>query len=100
VSATDRVMIATTIIVSMALGLAFVIGLERPWRVPAELRMMAWLQVVLVATPIAFDLLLLMVVLRVPPPLWLIIAVLFAQDSAYAWRLFVLIRAHHERNRS
>lgn len=98
-SEAQRVAMAATIIVSMALGLAFMIGLERPWRAPAALRIMAWLQVALVASPLLLDLVLLLVVLRVVPPLWLIIAVLSVQDAVYCWRLVVLINAHRERTR-
>lgn len=96
----DRGIVAATIIVSMILGLAFMIGLGRPWRADAELRSQAWLQAALVATPVALDLVLLFVVLRIVPPLWLIVAVLAGQDAVYGWRLFVLFRAHRERIRS
>lgn len=96
----DRGVIAATIIVSMLLGLAFMFGLGRPWIAPRDLRTQAWLQMSLVAIPILLDLVLLLVALRVVPPLWLIVAVLVGQDAVYSWRLFVLILAHRERNRS
>lgn len=96
----DRALIAGAIIVSMALGLAFMIVMERPWHAPRALRTMAWLQLALVATPIGLDSILLLVTLRVPPPIWLVILVLFAQDVVYGWRLLILIQAHRERKRS
>lgn len=99
-TATDRGLLASVIVVSMFLGVAFLFGLERPWRAPAELRAMAWLQLALVASPLLLDLVLLMTVMRVFPPLWLIMAVLSVQDAVYCWRLVVLVHAHRERNRS
>ena len=91
---------AAALVASMLLGLAFLYGLGRPWRVPDELRTQAWLQAALVAMPIALEELLLMVVMRVPPPLWAVVGVLLGQDAVYGWRLFVLVRAHQERIRS
>jgi hypothetical protein len=86
--------------VSMALGIAFGVGLGRPWLAPRALRTQAWLQLALVALPIMLDMVLLLITLRVVPPVWVIATVLSAQDAVYLWRLVVLVRAHHERNRS
>lgn len=95
-----RGIVAATIMVSMALGIAFGVGLGRPWLVPRALRIQAWLQLALVALPIMLDMVLLLITLRVVPPVWVIVAVLSIQDAVYLWRLVVLVRAHHERNRS
>lgn len=84
----------------MLLGLAFLLGLGRPWRAPDDLRTQAWLQAALVALPIGLEALLFMVALRVAPPFWAVVAVLLGQDGVYGWRLFVLYRAHRERIRS
>lgn len=99
-SPTDRAAMAATLVASMLLGLGFVLALGRPWLAPRELRTQAWLQLALAAVPVALDLLLLLVVARVPPPLWVIIAVLLGQDIVYAGRLVVLFRERQERNRS
>ena len=96
----DRGIVAATIVVSMMLGLGFLFALGRPWKVPHELRTLAWLQVALVAMPVALDLLLLFVVLKIAPPVWLVVVVLAGQDVVYGWRLLVLLRAHRERIRS
>lgn len=96
----ERATVAAAIVASMLLGVWFLYELGRPWRAPVELRVQAWLQAALVATPVALDVLLLLVVLRIAPPLWLILAVLLGQDAVYGWRLLVLVRAHRERTRS
>lgn len=96
----ERGVVAAAIVVSMLLGLIFLYGLGRPWRAPDELRVQAWLQSALVVSPVALELLLLLVVVRIPPPLWAVIGVLVCQDAVYTWRLLVLIRDRHERIRS
>lgn len=76
---------------SALLGLWFVIAFGRPWL--SENPNMAWLQSALAAAAVAFDLVLLLALLRVAVPAWVIAAIMLTQDGVFAWRLIALARA-------
>lgn len=79
---------------SALLGVWFVGHLGLPWR--SRLASMAWLQSVLAAAAVAFDVLLLLAILRVHVPQWVAVLVVLAQDAAFGWRLAWLYRARRQ----
>jgi hypothetical protein len=79
---------------SVVLGLWFVLDLGPPWR--SQLPGTAWLQASLAAVVLALDLVIVLLLLRVPVPWWLIAVLVAAQDAVFVWRLVKL----HEARRS
>jgi hypothetical protein len=53
----------------------------------------SWLWIAMGLVTLALDILLLMIMFRIPIPSLLAIAVLIAQDGVYAWRSIALRRA-------
>lgn len=70
---------------SALLGLSFVLALGRPWR--SEVPAAAWLQAMLAAVTVAFDVVIVLVMLAVAVPPWVVVAVVAVQDGVFAWRL-------------
>lgn len=93
---TERVLSAGLIVLSVVQGGTFVLALGRPWRYVHELRGMAWLQSVMAATTLVLDVLLLLVVLRVPILPIIAIITLAAVNAGQTWRLVALRRARHD----
>jgi hypothetical protein len=79
---------------SALLGLWFVIELGRPWH--SELPPMAWLQTTIASAAVAFDVVLLLALLRVPVPMFVFALIVAAQDGVFAWRLVRLHAARRE----
>lgn len=77
---------------SIVLTLGFVLALGPPWRSRAP--GMAWMLASWAWATVAFETLLLLVLFRVPVPLWLAAVALLAQDGVWVWRLVLL---HRER---
>jgi hypothetical protein len=76
---------------SVLLGLWFVLALGAPWR--SESPTMAWLQAAIAWVAVAFDVALLLALLRIHVPAWGFVLILLAQDVVFGWRLALLWRA-------
>lgn len=83
-----RVVFVALFALSVLLGIAFVVSLGRPWR--SELPGAAWLQAILAACAAAFELLFMLLLLKLAAPVWVWGLVVVAQDVAFAWRLLRL----------
>ena len=86
-----RVLFGFLIAGSIGLGLWFIVSYGRPWR--SDYPAMAWLQSALAAVPVAFDSLLLLALFKLTAPVWLVVAILAAQDVVFGWRVVTLMRA-------
>jgi hypothetical protein len=76
---------------SISLSLWFVVSLGDPRRTANP--PVAWLLAAWGWITIAFELLLLLALLRIHVPPWLAVGVLAAQDTVFAWRLVLLRRS-------
>ena len=93
-----REVLAVLILVSIGLGLRFVVSFGLPWR--NEFPAQAWLQSGLAWVAIIVDTLLLLALFHVPVSAWAGVVVLVGQDTVFAWRLVVLRRNQRDAERA